>query len=129
MPTSRSNAWTSTTAPQCSSRPASAVERIGGGAGERLAELAIEIGSAADERVIDGVLGELEARHVVAEERLDVAALEVAAQVRARAIEHAGQREADPIVGGALRDRRRRRRRARVGQRARGGLGELARAR
>ena len=64
-------------------------QRFPRGAGERISELAIEIRRSSDERVIDGVLGELQARDIVAEERLDVAALEEPAQVRARPIEDA----------------------------------------
>src|ERR1051325_6658594 len=62
--------------------------RAGGGAGERLAELAIEVGVVADQRVVDGVLGELEPRHVVAKEALDVAAPAVTAQESAGAVAH-----------------------------------------
>ena len=69
---------------------------------ERIADLAIQIGGRAIQRVINRVLGELEARHVVAEEALDVASLQVAAKVRASAIEHARHREADAIGGDAL---------------------------
>src|SRR5262245_45716332 len=77
-------------------------QRVVRGAGERIPELVIEIRSAFDQRVIDGVLGEREVGDVVAKERFDIATLEKSAQIRARAIEDPRQRETDPIVRGAL---------------------------
>src|SRR5262245_34647830 len=69
---------------------------------ERIPDLAIEIRRRPIQRVIDGVLRELEPRHVVAEERFDISAFEIPAKVRTRAIEHARHRKADAVSGHAL---------------------------
>ena len=78
------------------------VEGIGGGTCERISDLAIEIRRRAIQRVIDRILCQLEPRNIVAEEALDVTALEIPAQVRARAIEDPRQREPDAVGGDAL---------------------------
>src|SRR5678815_2434097 len=70
--------------------------------GERLADLAIEVRSGAVERVVDRILGELQAWHIVAKEALDVPPLEISAKVRACAIEHSRHRESDAVGCDAL---------------------------
>src|SRR5204863_2246436 len=52
-------------------------ERVVRGAGQRIAELVIEIGGTLDQRVIDGVLRQRQVRDIVAEKRLHVAAFEI----------------------------------------------------